>query len=154
MPDIGNTVYGKDMPPAVFDQDWTSILNISSTTYTASQSGIGEVGVTFTAPTSGRVLVIVGGGLRNNAATQDRAIVTYRLYQDSSAGNQIVLASADNGIISIGVAVSQEYQYQCTYNMEETLTPGRQYYAQIAYRVTGGNTADIATRQITVIPLT
>ena len=154
MPDIGNTVYGKDMPPAVFDQDWTSILNISSTTYAASQSGVGEVGVTFTAPTSGRALIIVGGGLRNNAATQDRAIVTYRLYQDSSSGNQIVFAAADNGIISAGVASSQEYQYQCTYDMLDNLTPGRQYYAQIAYRCTGGTTVDIATRQITVIPLT
>jgi hypothetical protein len=153
VPDIGNSVYGEDTPPSTFDQDWTLILNLSSTSYAASQSGVGEVGTAFVAPTSGRVLIIVGGGVRNNAATQDRAIITYRVYEDSAAGNQIVFAAADNGIISCGVASSQEFQYQCTYDMQSGLTPGRQYYVQIAYRTTGGNTADIASRQVTVVPL-
>lgn len=150
---VRNYVYGKDMPPSVSDEDWTVIANLTSTSYVASQSGVPEVGVAFIAPTSGQALLILGAGLRNNAATSDRAVVTYRLYEDSASGNQTVLAAADNAIISCGTASSQEYQYMCTYDLLQGLTPGRQYYAQVAYRCTGGSTADIASRSITIIPM-
>lgn len=153
MTDIGNSVYGVDFPPSVYDQDWTTIANLTSTSYVASQSGVPEVGVAFTAPSSGRALIIIGGGYRNNAATSDRAVITYRIYEDSASGNQTVLAQFDNGTVSCGTAASQEYQYACTYDLLEDLTPGRQYYAQIAYRTTGGTTVDIASRDIMVIPM-
>jgi hypothetical protein len=154
MPDIGNSVYGQDFPPAVYDQDWTSILNMTSTSYAASGTGIPEVGVAFTAPTSGRALLVIAGGLRNNAANTDRAVLTYRLYEDSSAGNQTVLAQFNNALVSCGTSSSQEYQYGATYDLLENLEPGRQYYVQLAYRcVSGSGTADIASRQVTVIPM-
>ena len=68
MPELpkGGSVYGVDFPPSQFDQDWTAISNITSTSYIVGPT---EVAVTVTAPTSGRVLVSVAGGIRNNAAT-------------------------------------------------------------------------------------
>lgn len=153
MTNISNSVYGVDFPPSVYDQDWTGIYNLTSTSYTASQSGVPEVGVAFQAPSTGRALIIVGGGIRNNAATSDRGVITYRIYEDSASGNQTVLAQFDNGIVSCGTASSQEFQYMCTYDLLEDLEPGRQYYAQIAYRTTGGSTVDIASRDIMIIPM-
>lgn len=154
MTDIGNSVYGVDMPPTAFDQDWTVIANIASSSYAASQTDVPEVGVAFQAATSGRALLCLSAGVRNNAATNERVVVSYKLYEDSSSGNNTVAASADNGIISIGVASSQEFQYLCTYDLLSGLTPGRQYYAQVVYRsINAAGTGDISSRQITIIPM-
>lgn len=154
MPDIvsGSQVYGRDMPPSQYDQDWTTQANISSTSYI---TGTPEVGVNFTAPTSGRVLVAVGGGIRNNAAAAERGIITYILYENSSDGDVVTSASAYSGVTSQGFAASQEFHYVGGFNMEENLVPGRNYYAQVVHRCLLGNgTLDIASRDIAVIPLT
>lgn len=154
MPDIGGSVYGVDFPPSAHDQDWTVIANLTSTSFVASQTGIPEVGVNFTAPTSGRVLVCLGVGARNNAANTDRSIVTYILYEDSSAGPVVTAASAYSGITSCGHGSSTAFHYGGSYMMEEGLTPGKNYYCQVVYRVTAGSgTVDIASRDITVVPL-
>lgn len=155
MPDIsgGSNVYGKDMPPAAFDLDWTTIANITSTSYI---TGTPEVGVNFTAPTSGRVLIAIGCGLRNNsAANTDRVIVTFILYEDSANGPVVTAASAFGGVTMNGTALASEFHYVGGFDMEEGLTPGRNYYAQVVHRVTtGSGTADLASRNIAVIPLT
>ena len=154
MPDIGNAVFGEDLPPTAYDQDWTVIANLTSTAYVASQTGVPEVGVNFTAPTSGRVLVCIGVGARNNAANTDRSIVTYILYEDSSSGAVVTAASAYSGITSCGHGSATDFRYGSGYMMEEGLTPGRNYYCQVVYRTTAGSgTVDIASRDITVMPL-
>jgi hypothetical protein len=144
-------LYGNDFPPAQYDQDWTSILNITSTSYV---TGSPEVGVSITAPTSGKVLVCLGAGLRNNAATNERVIVTYRVLDGGSNGPEFTSESAFRGITSCGIQASQEFTYRGNYSLETNLTPGRQYYFQVRHRViNGAGTADIASRDITVIPV-
>lgn len=152
MPDLapGGQAYGRDFPPSGFDLDWTSQLNISSTSYV---SGTPSVGVNVTAPTSGRVLVCVSCGARNNGANTDRVIVTYRVLEDGSEGAVVTSESAYRGVTSIGIG-SEEYRYVGTFALEEGLTPGRSYYFQVRHRVTAGSgTADIASRSIAVIPV-
>lgn len=153
MPELfaGATVYGKDFPPSQSDQDWTVQLNITTTSYV---TGTPEVGVNFTAPTSGKALVCIGAGIRNNAATTERAIVTYRVFEDSSAGSVFTSESAYRGITSCGIQVAQEYTYHGNFSLETGLTPGRNYYFQVLHRsLNGAGTADIASRDICVIPV-
>lgn len=152
MPDLspGGQVYGRDFPPSGFDLDWTSQLNISSTAYV---SGTPSVGVNVTAPTSGRVLVAVSCGSRNNAANTDRAIVTYRVLEDGSEGVVVTAESAYRGVTSVGIG-SEEYRYVGNFALEEDLEPGRSYYFQVRHRsISGAGTVDVASRSIAVIPV-
>lgn len=146
------SVYGRDMPPSVYDQDWTQQSNLTSASY-----GIGspEVGVNFTAPTSGRVLISIGCGIRNNSTDLEGGVVTYILYEDSANGVVVTAAAANNGVMSMRTTLSQEFHYVGGFNMEEGLTPGKNYYAQVVHRrVNTFATVDIASRDISVIPLT
>lgn len=147
----GSQVYGPDFPPSQYDQDWTTQANITSTAYI---TGSPEVAVSVTAPTSGKVLVCLGAGLRNNAATDERAVVTYRVLEEGANGPEFTAESAFRGVTSCGIASSQEYTYQGNFSLETGLTPGRQYYFQVRHRcIDGDGTADIASRDITVIPV-
>jgi hypothetical protein len=147
----GSNVYGADFPPSQFDQDWTTILNITTTTYVA---GTPEVAVSMTAPSSGKVLVCMGCGIRNNAATTERAIVTYQIFEDSLNGAIFSAPLDDRGVKSCGIAVSQEYQYHGNMDLITGLTPGRSYYFQMVHlSLAGAGTVDIASRNIMVIPV-
>ena len=122
----GSQVYGVDFPPSQYDQDWTTQANITTTSYVA---GNPEVGVSITAPTSGKVMVAIGAGVRNNAnpATDERVVVTYEVL---------------------------EYTYQGNFSLETGLTPGRQYFFRVKHRsIDGEGVADIASRNITVWPV-
>jgi hypothetical protein len=152
MPEItsGQPVYGRDFPPSGYDQDWTLQLNIASTSYA---SGTPEVAVNVTAPSSGRVLVCIGAGIRNNGANTDTVIVTYRVLEDHSLGPVFTAESAYRGVTSLG-AGDEEFSYQGNYALEEDLIPGRNYYFQVRHRATvGSSTCDIASRNILVIPM-
>lgn len=152
MPDItsGSQVYGTDFPPSAFDQEWSNILNITTTSYIV---GSPEVGVTVTAPTSGRVLVCIGAGMRNNAANNDRALVSFRVFEDSSNGVEFLEEDDRNGIKSCGISESQDFRYVGNMTLVEDLEPGQQYYFQVMHRSLGGNgTSDISARDILVIP--
>lgn len=153
MPELpkGGSVYGVDFPPSQFDQDWTAISNITSTSYIVGPT---EVAVTVTAPTSGRVLVSVAGGIRNNAATAERAIITYQIFEDSANGALFSAALDDRGVKSCGIAAVQEFQYHGNVDLIEDLTPGRSYYFQVVYTsILGAGTVDISSREILVIPV-
>lgn len=144
-------VYGRDFPRTGFDLDWTSQLNISTTSYV---SGTPNVAVNVTAPTSGRVLVCIGSGTRNNGANTDRVIVTYRVLEDDSHGPVFTSESAYRGTTSLGIGTNEEYRYIGNFALEEGLTPGRNYYFQVRHRTTAGSgTCDIASRSIAVIPV-
>lgn len=153
MPDLisGGSVYGHDTPPSQWDQDWSAITNVTSTSFIV---GTPEVGVNFTAPTSGRVLICIGGGIQNNAATLEQGAISYTLFEDSADGPVVFAADARNGVQSQAVAVSGQFRYLGGFSMEESLTPGRNYYAQVRHRcILGNGTVDIASRDIAVIPL-
>jgi hypothetical protein len=147
----GSNVYGLDFPPSQFDQDWTLISNIATTTYIA---GDPEVAVTATAPSTGKLWVSLGCGIRNNAATAESGYVTYQVFEDSVNGALYQAANDDYGVRSCGIAASQEFQYHGNYSLVTGLTPGRSYYFQMVYKTALGNsTADIASRDILVVPV-
>lgn len=145
----GSNVYGLDFPPSQYDQDWTTISNISTTTYV---SGTPEVAVTMTGPSSGKLFVCIGCGIRNNAATAESAYVTYQVFEDSVNGALVQAANDDFGVRSSGIAQSQEYQYHGNMSLVTGLTANRSYYFQVVHKTALGNgTADIASRDILVI---
>lgn len=147
----GSQVYGRDFPPSQYDQDWTVIANVTTTSFVA---GTPVVAVAYTAPTSGKAFVSIGCGIRNNAATNERAEVSYRVYEDSDQGLLFQDTGADVGVKSCGIAQSQEFRYVGHQSLVTDLTPGRQYYFQVVHRsLNGAGTADIASRSIMVIPV-
>lgn len=147
----GSNVYGLDFPPSQYDQDWTLISNITETAYI---SGDPEVAVTATAPSSGRLFVCIGCGIRNNAATAESGFVTYQVFEDTVNGALYQAANDDYGVRSCGIAQSQEFQYHGNFSLVTGLTPGRSYYFQVVHKSALGNgTADIASRDLLVIPV-
>lgn len=147
----GGDVYGVDFPPSQYDQDWTTISNITSTTYIA---GTPEVAVSVTAPTSGRVFVSIGCGIRNDAATNVRASVTFQVFEDNPDGALFLAADEVRGVKSCGIASAQEYQYHGNTDLVTGLTPGRSYYFQTVYlSTTAAGTVDISSRNILVTPV-
>lgn len=154
MPDLlaGSKVRAADTPPAVYAQDISTIADITSTTYI---SGTPEVGVTFIAPTTGRVKLTVGGSLRNNAANSDRVTLTPQVFVTNTSGVEFLAPTVFRGICTDG---TQNADY-CTYGrttLLEGLTPGQQYYARVMHAKfgSGGATCDVAMRDILVDPAT
>lgn len=156
MPDLtaGSTVNALDTPPTVFAQDITTISNLSNTTYSELTP---EVGVTFVAPTTGRVTISIGGSLRNNAANSDRVALAPQVYLGSnSSGTEVLAPSVFRGVCTDGIPTAGDY---CTYGhttLLTGLTPGSTYYARVMAIKFGsaGSTVDIAMRDIHVAPAT
>jgi hypothetical protein len=147
----GSNVYGLDFPPSQYDQDWTLITNIATTTYVA---GAPEVAVTVTAPSSGKVFVCIGCGIRNDAATAESGYVSYQIFEDSADGALYQAANDDYGVRSSGIAAAQEFTYHGNMSLITGLSPGRSYYFQVVHKTALGNsTADIASRSILVTPV-
>lgn len=147
----GGDVYGVDFPPSQYDQDWSTITDITTMTYITGDT---EVAVTVTAPSSGQVFTAIGCGIRNNAATNERAVVTYQVFEDSPNGALFLAADEVRGVKSCGIAQSQEFQYHGNVDIVEGLTPGRSYYFQTVYlSANGAGTADITSRSILVSPV-
>lgn len=147
----GSNVYGLDFPPTQYDQDRTDIINVTSTSFIA---GSPEVAVTVTAPTSGKLFVCIGCGLRNNAATTESVFVSFQVFEDSSDGALYQAANRYQGVQSCGIAASQEYQYHGNMALVTGLEPGRSYYFQVVHMCqNGAGTGDISSRSIAVIPV-
>lgn len=152
MPDLtaGSKVSALDFPPAVYVSEGTSQTNLSNTSYA---TGSPEVGVTFIAPTTGRVKLTVGGGLRNNAANTDRVGLAPQVFVTNSAGVEVLAPSVTRGIASEGIAAAGDYAYRSRTTLLTGLTPGQVYYARTMQIIFGSNaTADISQRDILVDP--
>lgn len=158
MPDLvsGTRIRAADHPPAVFEQDATAQLNITSNSYI---TGTPVVDQTFVAPTSGRVLLAVGGGGRDNDATPaERALIAPQVFEGTDAtGVEIVPPAASRrGIMSMNT--SDGYGRWSRITLLEGLTPERTYYARVMHRAlhpddptTLPDSADILPREIAVI---
>jgi hypothetical protein len=147
----GRPVRALDYPPPQWAQNTTQIDNPSSSSYTA---GSPAVSVTFIAPTSGRVLLIVGGGLGNSAGA-NRIFLSPEVRETDASGDVVLAASVTSrGFGSDNCA--GRFVYGSRESVLEGLTPGQQYFARVMYVVLndgGGNTADIAARDIGVVPI-
>lgn len=148
----GREVLALDYPPAVWAQSATAITNPSNSSYI---NGTPEVSVTFVAPTSGRVLLIVGGGLGQGAGG-DRIFLSAEVRLTNAAG-ALVLST---GVTSRGFgsdSAAAAFHYGSRESVLEGLTPGAVHYAVVKYVVAtadaGASTQDIACREIIVAPL-
>ena len=149
----GTPVRAVDFPPSVQAYAQITIANITDTSYV---TGSPEIAVRFMAPTSGRVMVTVAAGLRNNSATADRVFVSFRLFEgDPDDADLIQTNDVKYGVSNYAVSdAADDYAYSGHTTVVGGLDPGTFYYAQVQHHVTAGNgTADIAFRRITVIPV-
>lgn len=149
----GTPVRAVDFPRSMQALDRTTQLNITDTSYV---TGTPEVAVRFQAPTSGRVAVTVGGGIRNNSATSTRIWIAFIVYEgDPADGNTIATEEVKYGISNHAISdASDDYQYHTKTSMLQGLTPGTWYYARVKHKVTAAvGSPDIASRQITVFPI-
>lgn len=148
MPDLaaGTTVLAADWPDSVFAQDSTQFTNLTNTTYTP---GSPACAVTFVAPTSGRVLLTVGGRIRG----PDRVFISPQVFEGPDAtGQQIITAN----VILRGVCSYEAGQPHAWSRMTllDGLIPGAIYYARTAHRADlGSGAADIFVREIGVRPV-
>jgi hypothetical protein len=148
----GRPVRALDYPPAVWAQDATAISNPSNSSYA---TGSPEVSVTFMAPTSGRVLLVVGGGLGQSAGA-DRIFLSPKVQETDSSGAVVLSPSVTSrGFGSDNCSVGPHYGSR--ESVLEGLTPGQVYYAVVQYAVatgdSGSSSADISCREIIVASL-
>lgn len=153
MTDIASGDLVRTASPTAFVLDDTLIANLTNTSYAA---GSPEVGVFFVAPPSGRVRLTIGGGFRDNGASAfDRVFLSPQLFMDSSAGTEILAPSVTlRGYLS--ALENTEFQYGSRVSFIEDLTPGQIYYIRTMHLTSAGtdpDTADIAARDLIVIPL-
>ncbi|WP_433519033.1 hypothetical protein ACQP2T_28050 [Nonomuraea sp. CA-143628] len=150
---VGSKVKAADFPASVWAQDATEILNITSTTFI---TGSPVVATTFVAPTSGRVLVFVGGAARAQTGDNRVFIVANVFLGTSAAGTEVLSASVGFTGCGFSLAATNYYYQNRTFQMSG-MTPGSTYYARVMYSATNtgvtDNTCDIACREIGVIPI-
>jgi len=141
----GTRVLAADWPDAAYAADSTDFNNITNTTYV---SGPPELGVTFVAPTSGRVLLGVGGQFRG----PDRIVLTPQVWLGTSASGTLFLPANLNerAVMSPSSGASSAYS---RFTLLEGLTPWATYYARVLHKCqAGAGTADLFDREITVVP--
>lgn len=148
----GVPVRATDFPRAhqVYSQE--SQTNLTSTSY---GNGSPEIAVRFMAPTSGRVLVVCSGGVRNNTtANEDRVFLSFRIFEGDPNNNDLIQTEEVKYGRSNTSAGNDDFQYGGHGTMVAGLTPGTFYYAQFRHRTTlGSGTADIAARILFVTPI-
>ena len=157
MPDllVGAVIDEDDFPTSQWDHDDTELLNLANTSYA---DGSPTVDVTFTAPTTGRVILIVGGGFRSAAASANRAFLSPFVWEGTSPTGTLVLdgSTATNlGVHGVGgISHASKYAHLSRRSLLTGLTPGATHFARLRVAVSGGGDADVRFREIGVYPAT
>lgn len=152
MPDLaaGIMIRALDYPPSQVTFENTEQTNVSSTTYVAPATACA---VTFIAPTSGRVKIVVGAGMRDD--TNDNRIFVAPEVRETDVSGQIVASPSvvAHGVGSFNLASGYMYWSRCT--ILDGLTPGRQYFARIMIRAETATSAsaDLRLKDLAVIPV-
>ncbi len=143
----------RSLQPTAFFHDDTVIANLTDTNYAA---GTPEIGVFFVGPPSGTVRLTIGGGFRDNGASAtDRVFLSPQLFLDGSSGSEVLAPSVTlRGYGSVDA--DTDFQYGSRVSLITGLTPGAMYYVRTMHATSAGtdpDTADIAARDIIVIPM-
>lgn len=149
----GDVVYGIDSPIAIYPNDDTQQLNLTNDSYAA---GTPELSGTFIAPTSGRVTLTVGGGLRDNGgASDDRVFLSPQVYSgvDTSGTEQLAPSVTFRGFGSVDT--TSEFMYASRSSLLTGLVPGAVYFVRLMHVVSPSGaspagTADINVREIII----
>jgi len=154
MPNLtaGSRIKAADTPPTVSDSVVPQ-FTCTNTSFSpnATSSGTTQVcGVSFIAPTTGRVIIYYDADITNNNASGSTTVApAVRNGSSVGGGTVVVAASADEAITSVGTI---RLRAGC-HTVVEGLTPGLAYNAVLEHRV-GANTGTVRRRRITVAPLT
>lgn len=156
MPEIlaGATIKSTDRPAAAYERDTTLQDDVTPDSYV---TGSPVVDVTFTAPTSGRVLLIVGGAART-VSGNGRALIVPEVYEGTDATGTLIVEATGNIDQIRGFAqphVATDWILASRASILSGLTPQATHYARVMYRVVpDAGIADIGARDIGVLPLT
>lgn len=152
MPDLlaGTTIKALDTPPAVAVTDATDELAFTNTAYT---QGATVVGQSFTAPTSGRVLVLWHGRFENNSTGFIFVSAAVRTGSTIGSGTSVSGATDESAVnTNTGTGGFDTRIAAAMFRVVTGLTPGNSYNAVTEHRVTSGN-GDVFDRSLAVIPL-
>ena len=149
----GKPIYAADMPPAVTANDATAISNISSTTFITDDGSAPVLDVDFIAPTSGRVVVSVGGAARGNAGAPaaPRVFLSFAVTSNAGTDTFSLAPNVERRAWSNSAGVNN-FQYGTRSVLVEGLQPGGSYNCELQYRVGSGSSADIEYRSLVVNP--
>ncbi len=144
----GTKINALDFPPAEFGRDDTDVV-ANSTTYS---DGSPQVSTTFVAPSSGRVLLTVGGGLRGDGTRRVHLAPVVKLTNNS--GSTILSPN----VITRGIGVQENatgYVYYSRTTLLDGLKPGQVYFAKVQHKASSGSgtSSGFDTRDIYVTPV-
>lgn len=157
-----------DNVPSLAAGTQTTILNVSNELNTSPpdfQPSDPNAQLTFVAPHSGRILILIGGGLRDNT-NNNRVAMGVMVKEDNADGREIIKLNTGSGstsgnnnyqrfvLVSSGDTTAQ-YMFNCKACFLDGLDPGRAYYAetQLAAMITSGPgaSADVFNQRLCVI---
>lgn len=144
---VGAFVLAADFPASVVDSQNTTGTT-TSTTFTATLTGGTACGVTFTAPTSGKI-VVHNYSLIQNSGANDTAC-GWVLRTGSSIGSGTVVTSASD-IRSLRHRLTTQVLFGAAH-MVTGLTAGDVYNVQQAFRCDAG-TGTFAAKELSVVPV-
>lgn len=144
----GTPITALDMPPAEENTDNATVFDNSNTSFADGDPPVNQL---FIAPTSGKVIVIIGGGIRV-ASGSGRAQLAISVREDDQNGVNIQPAILKESAMG-GSTTETSYAYSSRSIVVEGLEPGRTYIARALHRTTAsGAPMDYANRNIIVIP--
>jgi hypothetical protein len=143
-------------PPPIASTSDGADQAVSSTAYTA---GSPQVGVTFTAPTSGTVLILFGARPQTNTIGV-RCHVSVAVRTGSTIGSGTVIAAAsdqcsvETGQPTVAGGAGDGSRLQASRHRVITgLSPGSTYNARTEHKVSVAGSGNVFFRNIDVIPL-
>lgn len=144
--EAGTPLYVTDFPATVADAESTSGTT-TSTSFTSTLTGGIACEVVFTAPTSGKVLVLNNCSVLNSGSAN--TYCGWRLGTGSTpgGGSQIVAPAESRSIRSMGTNQIRAG----TSDLVTGLTAGLTYNVQQQFRVSS-NTGTFAQKQLIVVP--
>lgn len=142
----GTEVLAQDVTPTQYTFEGTLQSNINSSGYSEPTN---PCRVSFIAPTTGRVKIIVGGGGEDDSG-DGRVRLAPEVHENDINGETVMSPnSLTNGYISMGEASA--FHYHCRVSILDGLTPGMTYFARLM--VTGGTTSDLRNKNLIVVPV-
>jgi hypothetical protein len=153
MPDLsaGTTVYGEDTPPPAHDAEAGSYTFTITTWGTATTGGTyADCADVFTAPTSGRVLILFGGHLLNSTTAGTQLSPQVREGAVVGSGTEVAAPTVDEMVQVQGTSGHRIGQHRFV----DGLTPGDDYNVRLLHQVSSASTGTALRRNLTVIPVT
>lgn len=148
MPVAGQRLKALDFMPAQTVRDATAQAALTTTYAT----GTPTVSITFTAPTSGKVLLTYG--LKAGATSATWVLLNPEVFTGTNSSGTAVLSGGDGWTIELNVPnTTVANETKSMQGILTGLTPGASYFFQVRHRAVAAAVANISWRTITCQPL-